>query len=123
MHESAPIGYFIATKQTKLTMGKSTHFIGQPLYSQVINLLDKSKNLQLSRKYGGERYIKSFNCWSRLVVMLYAVIMRFDSLCEISASMLGEARKLNHLGIISMHPRHHKYPKSNLLLNYSNYSN
>ena len=38
-------------------MGKSTHFIGQPLYSQVINLLDKSKILKISREYGGERYI------------------------------------------------------------------
>jgi hypothetical protein len=31
--------------------------------------------------------------------MLYAVIMRFDSLREISASMLVEARKLSHIGI------------------------
>jgi len=28
-------------------MSKSTHFSGQPLYSQVINLLDKSKILQI----------------------------------------------------------------------------
>jgi hypothetical protein len=31
--------------------------------------------------------------------MLYAVIMRFDSLREITASLLAEARKLGHLGI------------------------
>ena len=31
-------------------MDKSTHFIGQPLYSQVINLLDKRKFLLLSNK-------------------------------------------------------------------------
>lgn len=31
--------------------------------------------------------------------MLYAVIMRFDSLREIIASLLAEARKLSHLGI------------------------
>ena len=80
-------------------MGKSSHFIGQPLYGQVINLLDKGKILKLSRTHGGERYVKSFNGWSHLVVMLYAVIMRFDSLREITASMLVEARKLSHLGI------------------------
>lgn len=34
-----------------------------------------------------------------MVVMLYAVIMRFDSLREITASLLAEARKLAHLGI------------------------
>ncbi len=80
-------------------MSKSTHFIGQPLYSQVINLLDKSRILRISRKIGGERYVKSFDCWTHLVVMLYAVIQRFDSLREITASLLGESRKLCHLGI------------------------
>lgn len=80
-------------------MGKSTHFSGQPLYGQVINLLDKSKIFQISCKNGGERYTKRFSIWVHLVVMLYAVIMRFDSLREITASLLAETRKLNHLGI------------------------
>lgn len=89
-------------------MGKSSHFRGQPLYSQVINLLDKVQILKLSRSHGGERYIKSFDGWSHLVVMLYAVIMRFDSLREITVSMLVEARKLSHLGI-------HKLPRRSTL--------
>ena len=62
-------------------MSKSTHFIGQPMYNQLIKLLDKDKNLQISRKNGGERYTKRFNAWIHLVVMLYAVIKRFV-LCE-----------------------------------------
>lgn len=80
-------------------MSKSSHFSGQPLYSQVIKLLDKSKILQMSRENGGERYTKRFNGWVHMVVMLYAVIMRFDSLREITASLLAESRKLCHLGI------------------------
>ena len=80
-------------------MGKSSHFIGQPMYSQVIKLLDKSRILQISRENGGERYTKRFNGWIHLVVMLYAIIMRFDSLREITASLLTEARKLSHIGI------------------------
>ena len=59
-------------------MGKSTHFIGQPLYSQVIKLLDKSKILQISQEKGGEHYTKRFTAWIHLIVMLYAVIKRFD---------------------------------------------
>lgn len=82
-------------------MGKSSHFVGQPMYGQVIKLLDKSKILQISREKGGERYTKRFNGWIHLVVMLYAVIMRFDSLREITASLLTDARKLSHLGITS----------------------
>ena len=88
-------------------MGKSTHFIGQPLYSQVIKLLDKEKILEISRKNGGERYIKRFDSWTHLVVMLYGVIMRFDSLREISTSLQAEARKLCHLGISMRHPVAH----------------
>lgn len=80
-------------------MRKNSHFSGQPLYGQVIKLLDKSKILYFSRENGGERYTKRFNCWIHLVVMLYAVIMRFDSLREITASLLAETRKLAHLGI------------------------
>lgn len=62
-------------------------------------MLDKSKILRFSCERGGERYTKRFNGWIHLVVMLYAVIMRFDSLREITASLLAETRKLSHLGI------------------------
>lgn len=86
-------------------MSKSTHFSGQPLYCQIIKLLDKSKVLRLSRENGGERYVKHFDSWSHLVVMLYAVIMRFDSLREITASLQAEARKLPHLGLSNMTAR------------------
>ena len=80
-------------------MGKSTHFIGQPLYSQVINLLDKAKILQISQKNGGEHYTKRFTVWVHLIVMLYAVIKRFDSLREITTSLLADTNKLAHIGI------------------------
>ena len=80
-------------------MSKSTHFIGQPLYSQVINLLDKAKILQISQKNGGEHYTKRFTVWIHLIVMLYAVIKRFDSLREITTSLLADTNKLAHIGI------------------------
>lgn len=80
-------------------MGKSTHFIGQPLYSQVIKLLDKSKILQISQEKGGEHYTKRFTAWIHLIVMLYAVIKRFDSLREITTSLLADTNKLAHIGI------------------------
>jgi len=83
-------------------MGKGTNFIGQPLLTQLLKSLDRDKILRMSRKMGSERYVKTFDGWQHLVVMLYAVIMRFDSLREIMASTLAEARKLGHLGIKAM---------------------
>ena len=85
-------------------MGKGTHFIGQPMFGQLISFIDKSKVLGFSREKGGERYVKHFDAWQHLVVMLYVVIKRFDSLREITDSMFPEARKLSHLGI-GMMPR------------------
>ena len=51
----------------------------------------------MSRKNGGERYVKSFDGYVLLLTMLFAVIMRFDSLREIEAAMTAEVRKLHHL--------------------------
>lgn len=81
-------------------MSKSTHFIGQPMYNQALKLLDKSKILRISREKGGERYTKRFDGWTHLVVMLYAVIKRFDSLREITTSLLADTNKLAHIGIL-----------------------
>ena len=83
-------------------MNKGTHFNGQPMYGQLINLLDKEEILKFSLKYHGERYVKHFDAYQHLTVMLYAVIKRFDSLREITDSMFPEARKLAHLGIRTM---------------------
>ena len=80
-------------------MGKSTHFFGQPVYGQLIKSLDRDKIVEMSRKNGGEKYVKSFDGYTHLVTMLFAVIMRFDSLREIEAAMTAEVRKLHHIGI------------------------
>lgn len=80
-------------------MGKSTHFFGQPVYGQLIKSLARDKIVEMSRKMGGEKYVKSFDGYVHLLTMLFAVIMRFDSLREIEAAMTAEVRKLHHLGI------------------------
>ncbi|KXB39726.1 hypothetical protein HMPREF1870_01847, partial [Bacteroidales bacterium KA00344] len=43
--------------------------------------------------------MKTFDGFTHLLTMLYAVIMRFDSLREIEAAMTAEVRKLQHIGI------------------------
>ena len=80
-------------------MGKSSNFFGQPIYGQLIKSLDREKIIEMSRKHGGEKYVKSFDGYTHLLTMLYAVIQRFDSLREIETSMTAEVRKLHHVGI------------------------
>ena len=72
------------------------------MYGQLINLLSKEEILKFSREHNGERYVNHFDAYQHLVIMLYAVIKRFDSLREITDSMFPEARKLAHLGIRTM---------------------
>ena len=80
-------------------MGKSSNFFGQPIYGQLIKSLDREKIIEKSRKHGGEKYVKSFDGYTHLLTMLYAVIQRSDSLREIETSMTAEVRKLHHVGI------------------------
>ena len=86
-------------------MGKSTHFIGQPLLGQLLSLIDQVDVHRISKKHGGEHYVKHFDAWHHLVTMLYAIIMRFDSLREIQLSMTAESRKLSHLGLTKIPKR------------------
>ncbi len=81
-------------------MGKDSHFTGQPVYSQVLRLLDKERILQIGRATkGSEAYVKRFDGYQHLVVMLFGVLKHFDSLRELEIGMKAEARKLGHLGL------------------------
>ena len=84
-------------------MSKSTHFIGQPLDVQLLNYFNRDKILSLSQAQGGEHYIKKFDAWHHLVVMLYVVMMRLDSLREIKTSLFANVNRFNHLGLTQIH--------------------
>lgn len=92
----------LSPNKLRITMGKSSNFFGQPIYGQLIKSLNRDKIVEISRKYGGEKYVKSFDGYTHLLTMLYAVIQRFDSLREIETSMTAEVRKLHHVGINSV---------------------
>lgn len=77
----------------------STHFVGHPMFNQLLKLLDRSEILRISLQNGEERYTERFDGWTHLVVMLYAVIKRFDSLREITTSLLDVSNRLVHWGI------------------------
>ncbi|MDD5974958.1 MAG: DUF4372 domain-containing protein, partial [Bacteroidales bacterium] len=48
-------------------MGKDNNFTGQPVYNQVLNLLDKDKILKISRETrGSEAYVKRFDGYQHL---------------------------------------------------------
>ena len=81
-------------------MGKNSNFTGQPVYSQVLKLVDREKIMQISRETAGsEAYVKRLDGYQHLVVMLFGVLKHFDSLRELEIGMKAEAHKLQHLGM------------------------
>ncbi|MCQ2309006.1 MAG: transposase [Bacteroidales bacterium] len=59
--------------------------------------MDKSTHFSL------ERYTKRLNIWGYLAMMLYVVIMRFDLLREITASMLTNDMGSDHEEIVAIY--------------------
>ena len=80
-------------------MGKDTHFIGQPFYVQLLNLVDREKIKKLSSRGGYDRYVKKLDGYTHFVAFLFAVLMRFDTLRETVIGLMAEANKLQHLGV------------------------
>lgn len=81
-------------------MGKNIHFSGQPVYNQLISLLDKSRIRQISKETAGsESYVKKLDGLSHLIIMLFGVLRHYDSLRELEIGMKAEANKLQHLGL------------------------
>ena len=80
-------------------MGKGTNFSGQPVLSQLIKLMDRSKINILASKSGANYYTKHLDGYSHLVVMLYAVLSNLRSLRETCLGFAANATRMNHLGI------------------------
>lgn len=81
-------------------MSKNTYFTGQPVYNQIINLLDREEVIKISHSIkGSESYVKRFDGYQHLIVMLFGVLKHFDSLRELEIGMKAEAHKLQHLGL------------------------
>src|SRR5688572_11626835 len=80
-------------------MSKSTFFTGQPIFSQILNLLSKSDVRKASKRFSADRYCKKFRTYDHLVVMLYAILNRCSSIREVTTGMMACNSKLFHLGV------------------------
>jgi len=80
-------------------VNKSTHFSGQPILSQLLNLLDKGKIAFITSEHNSDRYYKKFKTYEHLVTMIFACLSNCTTLRELSTSMMACEGKLNHLGI------------------------
>lgn len=71
--------------------------VGQPILKQIIKMLPKEQFDLLVNQCGGDRYYKTFFSWEQLIVMLFGIFSRCDSMGEVCDSMRALAGKLNYL--------------------------
>jgi hypothetical protein len=84
-------------------MSKDTtkNLVGQPVFKQVMKILPREPFDLLVGRCGSDRYYKSFFSWDQLVVMLFGIFSRCDSMGEVCDGMRALAGKLNYLGMDS----------------------
>ena len=82
-------------------MGKITEikFVGQPIFKQIMNLVNKVDIQGLIRKHESDYYYKSFKTRTHLFTILFGILSRCDSMTEICEGLRALGGKLNHLGL------------------------
>ncbi len=74
-------------------------YSGKLVFAQVMDHLPMHTFRQAVRRYGGDRYVKSFPCHSQFLCMAFAQLTYRESLRDIEVCMRAQRRKLYHLGI------------------------
>ena len=77
------------------------NLVGQPIFKQLIKILPSDQFDVLVKQNKTDRYYKSFYSWDQLVVMLFGIFSRCDSMGEVCDGMRALAGKLNYLGMDS----------------------
>jgi hypothetical protein len=80
-------------------MNKSTHFSGQPTFSQLIKLLPKEIISVCVEKHNSDRYYKKFNTFHHLVAMLFNCFGHCHSIREVVTGMRALEGRLLSCGI------------------------
>ncbi|MCF6212566.1 MAG: IS4 family transposase [Flavobacteriaceae bacterium] len=77
-------------------MGKSNTFFGQPIFSQMVGLLNKSKIRNRTLAHQSDYYCKRFSTFQHLITMLYGVTSGCNSLRELCGGIVSYGDKITH---------------------------
>ena len=77
-------------------MGKSTVFFGQPIFSQMIGLLDKGKIIDRAVLRRSDHYCKRFSTFQHLITMVYGVTSGCNSLRELCGGIVSYGDRISH---------------------------
>ena len=71
---------------------------GKYVFSHLLSFLDPYVFLRISKKYNGDKYVKSFTCWNQLAVMMFGQLSNRESLRDLVLATQAHASKAFHLG-------------------------
>ncbi|MEJ7588505.1 MAG: IS4 family transposase [Ferruginibacter sp.] len=80
-------------------MNEDKKFVGQPVLSQILDLIPSSLIQKANRKHQANRYYKRLPVRVHLVSLLYGVFSYCNGLRELCEGMLACEGKLSHLGL------------------------
>ena len=80
-------------------MSKSRFFIGQPVFSQLINLIPRSIINSTVNEFDSDRYVKRFMTYDHLITMLYCCFQKCESLRELTLGLQASVHRLEHMGM------------------------
>ena len=80
-------------------MSKDPNFSGQPIFSQLLSLIDRQNIFKLAKEHFSDHYYKKFTTYNHLVTMLYCIYHNCTSIREATTGMQACFLKLNHLGM------------------------
>ena len=69
------------------------------VFAQLVGFLDNFKFLRIVKKYDGDKYVKSYNCWNQLLTLMFGQLSNRESLRDLIVAMGAHAGKLYHPGI------------------------
>ena len=77
-------------------MSRGNIFFGQPIFSQMIGLLDRNKVNKRAEEKSSDRYCKRFNTFQHLITMIYGVTSGCNSLRELCGGIVSYGDKIFH---------------------------
>ena len=77
-------------------MAKNTFFFGQPIFSQLINLIPRGKVDKLAREHKSDYYCKKLDTYQHLITVLYGVMSGCNSLRELITGIVSYGTKITH---------------------------
>jgi hypothetical protein len=95
----ATLYQFCSYYTNNIDMDKTTTYLGQPIFTQLLSLIDDSLISRASRLHNANKYSKSLSFKDHLVTMLYSVFAKCTSLREVQTGLELCNGKLNHLNL------------------------